>query len=460
MPGQVENRSRERYRRAAMSGAAASLGKVISLATSILTVRLTFRYLGAERYGIFITITSIVLMLGFADLGISNGLINLVADAIGREDHRSARAAVTSAFWMLSAIAGILALVAAAAYPFINPSVLFNVHTPSAMRESGPALAVFFACFLLQLPLGAVRGTLSGMQQGYQNSLWAAFGTLLSLAAVLLAIHSRAGLPLLVLSVTGPPVLAGILNGVELFGFSHPELAPAFRNSSRKTASRLFHTGVMFFLQQLGYCIGMQTDNVVIAQIMGAESVAAYAVPARLFNMVLGFLVMVSAAMWPAYADAKARADVQWIRRSFLRTSIGGTAVTVLITALLILFGNRILAVWIGPQMHASMSLLLILGAQCIVYAYLQPVNFLLNAIGKFRVQVICGLAMAAVNLGLSIMFVIRYGIVGGALGTVLSLLIVQVVPLTIVAWRELKSYDQKAELPVPDSFAAPNWTP
>ncbi|HLY43602.1 MAG TPA: oligosaccharide flippase family protein [Terracidiphilus sp.] len=455
---QAENRSRERYRRAAMSGAAASAGKVVSLATSILTVRLTFRYLGPERYGIFITITSIVLMLGFADLGISNGLVNLVAGAVGREDRGAAREAIASAFRMLGAIALVLAVIAAAAYPFIHAGALFNVHTPAAIHEAGGALAVFFGCFLLQLPLGVVRGTQGGLQQGYLNSLWTSFGTLLSLGAVLLAIEMRAGLAVLVLSVTGPPVLAGIMNGIELFGFSHRDLAPDFRRSSPGVTRHLLHVGVMFFLQQLGYCVGMQTDNVVIAQIMGAASVAAYAVPARLFNVVLGFLVMISVAMWPAYADAKARNDGKWIRKSFLRISIGGTAVTVLITAFLIMFGNRILHLWIGQQMQASTSLLLVLGAQCIVYAYLQPINFLLNAVGKFRVQVVCQLAMAVVNLALSILFVKRYGIVGGALGTVVSLVLVQVVPLTIVTWRELKSYDQLPKGPATEPLVASDW--
>jgi len=443
-----------------MSGAAASVSKVVSLATSILTVRLTFRYLGPERYGIFITITSIVMMLGFADLGISNGLVNLVADAIGREDRHAAREAVAGAFRMLGAIALVLGVMAAAAYPFLHTGALFNIHTPSAIHEAGPALAVFFGCFLLQLPLGAVRGTQGGMQQGYLNSLWTSLGTLLSLGAVLLAIEMRAGLAMLVLSISGPPVLAGILNGVELFGFSHRDLAPDLRDSRPGVMRYLLHTGAMFFLQQLGYCVGMQTDNVVIAQIMGAASVAAYAVPARLFNMVLGFLVMISVAMWPAYTDAKARNEGKWIRRSFLRVFVGGTAATVLITAVLILFGNRILRVWIGPQMQASMSLLLVLGAQCVVYAYLQPINFLLNAVGRFRVQVICQLAMAALNLALSILFVKRYGIVGGALGTVVSLVVVQVVPLTIVTWRELKSYGQPAALAgAPKTLAVPDWT-
>ena len=453
----IADRSRERYRRAAMTGAAATFSKVVSLGTSILTVRLTFQYLGAERYGVMMTITSVIMMLGFADLGMSNGLINIIANALGHEDRDEAKRVAASAFWMLTAVAAVFTLGAAVAYPFIDTSRLFNVHTPAAVRESGPALLVFFACFVLQLPLGTVRGTQSGMQKGFLNNLWNAFGALLSLGAVLFAIHFKAGLPVLVLSISGPLVFTALLNGVELFGVSHQELFPSPGAFSRKAATGLLHTGMMFFLQQVGYSVGMQTDNVVIAQILGAKAVADYAVPARLFSMLPGFLVMVSASMWPAYADALARSDGPWIRRSFMRVMLVGTAITIVATTFLTIFGNEILAIWVGPQMRASAIMLTVFGLQSVLYAYLQPVNFLLNGIGQFRVQVICGLLMAAVNLVLSILFVKHYGIVGAVLGTVIALLVVQVVPLTIVTKRVLSKLGQDSAKPSPEPVRAPS---
>ncbi len=428
------------------------------MGTSILTVRLTFRYLGAERYGMWMTITSVVLMLGFADLGMSNGLINMVANAMGREDRKAAKESVTSAFWMLSAIAAAVTLGMIAVYPFINTSRLFNVHSPTAIRESGPALLVFFICFAANLPLGVVRSTQLGMQNAFIGNLWSTLGTVASLVALLIAIRLHAGLPLLVLSLSGPPVLAWLLNGVELFGFSQPDLLPSLNSFSRESASRLFRTGMMFFLLQLSVTVGMQTDNVVIAQIMGAKAVAAYAVPARLFNIIPGFLAMVSVSMWPAYADALARSDGPWIRKSFIRVTAFGTAITILATALLVIFGNRIMAFWVGPQVHASAALLVVFAMQCLLYSYLHPILFLMNATGQFRVTVISGLAMAASNLALSILLVKRYGIIGAVLGTVTSLLIVQAVPLTLVTTRLLRRFGQKPAGPDAEPLSASTW--
>src|SRR5208283_4384594 len=68
-----QGRSRERYRRAALTTLTSVLARVITVSTSLITVRLTIRYLGTERYGLWMTITSVVSFLIFADLGIGNG---------------------------------------------------------------------------------------------------------------------------------------------------------------------------------------------------------------------------------------------------------------------------------------------------------------------------------------------------------------------------------------------------
>ena len=204
----------------------------------------------------------------------------------------------------------------------------------------------------------------------------------------------------------------------------------------------------MYFLLQISFTIGMQTDNVVIAQIMGASSVAAYAVPARMFNLVTSFLIMVSGSMLPAYAEAQARGDYQWVRKSFYRVLLFGTLCTLPITLLLVLFGNKILALWVGPGVQASMPLLAILGVQCLIYAYLQPINFLLNGLGQFRVQVICALINAVVNLGLTILFVRRFGIVGAVMGTSISFLLVTVIPLSIEIARVFRNMRKQGQHP------------
>ncbi len=49
------------------------MSRLLAAALAIVTVPLTIGYLGSERYGLWITISSVVAMINFADLGIGNG---------------------------------------------------------------------------------------------------------------------------------------------------------------------------------------------------------------------------------------------------------------------------------------------------------------------------------------------------------------------------------------------------
>ena len=86
-----EDRAKERGRRIALTTIATAVAKAISMAAGLITVPLTLNYLGVERYGMWMTISSVVALLAFTDMGIGNGLLNSIAEANGKDDRQLAR---------------------------------------------------------------------------------------------------------------------------------------------------------------------------------------------------------------------------------------------------------------------------------------------------------------------------------------------------------------------------------
>ena len=82
-----EGRSQERYRRVALTAISSAGARALTVVTMLIAVPLTLNYLGSERYGLWMTISSIILMMRFADLGMGLGLMNAVSEAHGQEDH-------------------------------------------------------------------------------------------------------------------------------------------------------------------------------------------------------------------------------------------------------------------------------------------------------------------------------------------------------------------------------------
>lgn len=85
----------------ALTAVSSAGAKVVAIVTMLVTVPLTLHYLGSERYGMWMTISSIIGMMGFADLGMGLGLMNAVSEAHGQEDRLAAERYVSSGFFML-----------------------------------------------------------------------------------------------------------------------------------------------------------------------------------------------------------------------------------------------------------------------------------------------------------------------------------------------------------------------
>jgi len=265
-----EGRSKERYRRVALSTVVSAGAKGVVVLTTLVSVPLTVGYLGPERYGLWMTISATIAMLGFGDLGIGLGLLNLVSEADGKDDRGAAARYVSSGFFMLLGVTVFFLAGFALVYPIVPWARFFNVVSELAARESGPAVAVFVVCFALNIPLWAVNRVHLGYQEGFVNSFWEIAGNVLGLMGILLAIYLRAGLPWLVLAMSGPPALASLANGAILFGVRRPWLLPRWRTGTREAALKIFRLGFLFFVLQLTGAIAYSSDDIIASHAFAA----------------------------------------------------------------------------------------------------------------------------------------------------------------------------------------------
>ena len=259
-----EGRSQERYRRVALTAGASAVAKCVSILTGLVTIPLTLGYLGAERYGVWMTLSSVVLMMGFADLGMGNGLLNAISEANGKDDRQAAINYVSSGFFMLLGLALLIVLLFFLAYSYVPWPGVFNIKTGQAVQEAGPAMAALVAVFALNLPLGVVQRAQMGYQEGYKTNIYQCLGSIFGLIAVLLVIYLHGGLAWLVVAMAGGPVLALMINWVILFRFQSPCLRPQWRSVTSTSSKKIFRIGFQFFVLQLSAALAWASDNLVL----------------------------------------------------------------------------------------------------------------------------------------------------------------------------------------------------
>ncbi|MFZ1962463.1 MAG: oligosaccharide flippase family protein [Roseiarcus sp.] len=432
----AEGRAKERQRRIALTALASALAKVISVSTALISVPLTLHYLGTERYGMWMTMSSLVAMLGFADLGIGNGLLSSVASANGRDDRAEIRAYVSSAYGVLSLIALVVIVLFSLSYPLVDWFRIFNVQTEIARGEAGPALAVLICCFALAIPVGIVQKVQMGLQRGFMASLWQCLSSLMALAGVLLAIHRQAPLPWLLLAFVGAPLLAGAMNSLTFFLRLAPDIAPSWRSISMPATRSIAGIGMLFLVLQIVGALAYTSDNIIIAQMLGAAAVASYAVPVQMFGLISTVIVMALAPLWPAYGEAIARGDREWVRKILKRSFLLSVGVASVCSMILVAAGPWIIGVWVSHAVAPPLLLLVGLGVWKVVEAGGNSIAMLLNGANVVRLQVVLAAFMGIAAIILKIAFVGWIGVAGVVWATTLAYAIFSAAPLTIIVPR------------------------
>ncbi|HEY4933206.1 MAG TPA: lipopolysaccharide biosynthesis protein [Terriglobales bacterium] len=422
---------------AVSSGAAA---RVLSSLLTLVSVPLAVRYLGAERFGVWATITSTVVLLNLLDLGIASTLTNQVARAYALGDKSHAARCTTNALALTAAIACIAGLVFAVVWPRIDWMALFNVAASVPRQEVNNTVAAAAALVLLGLPSALGSKVFAGYQEVHLSNLVVAIGAVANVAGLFAGIELRVPMPLLLVMSAGCVTLCNFGAVVGLLLVYKPWLRPRLALLDLPLARELLASGSVFFLIQISGAVVFSSDNLVVAHYLGVEQVTPYAVTWRLVALTAVLQSLFFPALWTAYAEAYARRDYAWMRQAFRITLRGCLVLNLTCAVLLIAAGKTVIRWWAGAAAVPSTALLTTMSLWAVISGFMTAESCLLAAVNRTREQGVLSMLAAAVNLGLSIVLVQRIGSVGVIAGTILSYMLVLVVPQSLIVRDVLRT--------------------
>jgi O-antigen/teichoic acid export membrane protein len=439
-----QNRGEARKRKAILSGFVGILSRFVSVVTTLITVPLTLRYLGDERFGLWMAISSLIAMLSFADLGIGNGLLNAVSSASGKDNNHELKKYISSASIVLVAIAAVIMIVFGMFYSQINWASLFHLKTASAIQEAGPAALVFAALFSLNLPIGIVQRVQMGLQMGFLSNTWQIITSIFTLFAVLLAVHLKAGLQYLVLAQAGMPVIIGLLNGVIFFSGRFKYLAPKFSFANIQSGIAIIRVGLLFFVLQIVASLMYSSDSFIIARVLGAEEVPIFSVSDKIFSLVTIVISSSLMPLWPAYSEALARGDMDWSMQVFKKSIFYSIGISSFLGLFLIFFGQKIINYWLGAPMAIPVGLIIGMGIWKVLESIGSALSMFLNGASIVGIQIKIALITVVLTILLKIQFVEKFGISGSIYATIICYTLFALIPYFLLRKRIIFMTSQK----------------
>jgi O-antigen/teichoic acid export membrane protein len=421
---------------AVLSGAAARL---LSSALTLVSLPLAVRYLGAERYGVWATITSTVVWVNLLDLGIANTLTNHISRALALNDKASAARYFTNALVLTTAVAAVAGTAFAVALPHVDWIVLFNVSTTVGSREVTSTVAAAAGLMLLGLPCNLAGKLLAGYQELHRNNLAMCAGAVASVVGLTLGIVLGVSMPVLFVMSLGCLTFSSLATLLVTVTWAKPWLRPRPSLVDGCAIRELLSSGSSFFLIQVAGVVVFSSDNLIVSHYLGAAEVTPYSVTWRLVGLAAVMQSLIFPALWPAYAEAYARRDYAWIRRTFSFTLKATVAFNLASAVMLVLFGRTLIRVWAGPAAVPNGCLLLAMALWALISGFMSVESCLLAAMNRTREQAGLSMTAAVVNIVLSITLVQHIGSLGVIGGTILSYLLVLVVPQSMIVRSMLK---------------------
>lgn len=399
------NPGRERYRRASITASASLIQKTLTIAISFISVPLTVHYLGPERYGVWLTISSLLIWLAMTDFGLAgNALVNVLSEAHGRDDRQAAQEYTSSAVWALIVIAVFLAIGTLVSFPFIPWSAVFKVTTVPP-HELAVACALTLAFFIIGIPLSIQYSIYSAYQDGFLSNAWGIAINVASLVALIIVSRFHGSLPDLVLALSGTRTFLALINVYYLFFRRYRWLRPLPTAVRWHCILRLFRVGFKYLVLQLGTLGIYQSQPMIITQILGPTPVMIFVIAQKIITLPVDMIYMLTAPLIPAFGEAKARNDWKWIRGAYRNATLASVLTGIPVTLGIALMAKSLIRVWAGPAAVPDTSLILWLSLYNLCCIVLMAGGQLLTGLERLNGPTLAITLCAIGTIGFGILF-------------------------------------------------------
>ena len=391
--------------------------KGFSIAISLVLVPLTIHYVNPTRYGIWLTLSSIIGWFGFFDIGFGNGLRNKFAEAIAKGEHELARIYVSTTYGILSIIIGTVLIIFLCINPFLNWSRILNTPTDMAGELSVLALIVF-VFFCIQFILQLITTIITANQEPAKASLFNLLGSFFSLAIIFILTKTTNGnLIYLGIALGLTPVLVLATSSLWYYKHEYKKYAPSIKYVKFGFARDLMTLGLKFFVIQMASIVIYQTSNIIIAQLFGPTQVTPFNIAYKYFGIIFMGFTIVMVPFWSAFTEAWIKKDVPWIKNTMKRL-IQLWGLISIVALIMLVFSNFVYKLWVGKEIEVPLSISIVMAAFVIINSWCGIFSHFLNGVGKIKLQLYSGTFGALINIPLAIFLGKHLGIYGVILST------------------------------------------
>lgn len=416
------NKGNERSQAAKKNIAASVIIKGLNIAIGLLLVPLTINYLNPTKYGIWITLSSLISWFSFFDIGLGNGLRNKLAESIAIGKHKLARIYVSTAYAVIALIVLVLLVLFSFSNSYINWNKVLNADCEIiSYSELSTLVQILFSFFCFQLIFKLISTVLTANQKPAKASFFDLIGQFLALILIFILTKTTKGsLLYLGLVMSASPVFSLLISSIWLYTGKYKRYCPTIHLVDFKKSKVLMGLGLKFFVIQIAAILLYQTNNIIIAQLFGPSEVTPYNIAFKYFSIITMIFSIIITPFWSAFTQAWVTKEVSWIR-NIIKKLIHIWVILFFLGLIMLFFSNTVYKIWIGEKVVVSISISLFIYMWMIINTWNNLFSNFLNGVGKIKLQFYIGIISSLINIPMAIFFGKNIGIEGILIANIIS---------------------------------------
>ncbi|WP_158729298.1 MULTISPECIES: lipopolysaccharide biosynthesis protein [unclassified Flavobacterium] len=356
------------------------------------SIPLFVKYLGADRYGLWIMALSTLTFINFLDAGVFPSIKNRLTEFNSNNDTINFQLYLYSGF-VFGAFLFLMASLLGLCFFFVDINLFFKITDPIAKSESLPLFIVLYGVMVISISLSNVENyyaskILLGNIRFIEGIL-----TLLMFGATFLALIYTDNLVLVAFLFSSPIFILRIFLFFNLMYSSN-----IVRFSNKDVISKLkqeLKPSISFLGIKLAEIIITIVPNFYIVREFGLKEVTHYSVVYKYISIPLILISAILPAVWPMLTLAWHKGDKIWIKKiihtSLLLTLIGYA----FYLGIAIFWGVDIVFYLSSKVIKSNIIFILMLGVLSLIIGMVYWVSTFLHSITDFKFEFIIHILLA-----------------------------------------------------------------
>lgn len=393
-----------------------TIGAILRLGVTLVSIPVLIKFLGLERYGIWTVLNSLVAIGALMEFGINIALTYRISTSYAKQDWEGTKNGLSTSLILMTGLGIVTSLgLCFASSSLVN--ILFK-NNPFDRGEAILAIIVLSWSILLDFwQKWALAVEAAMLRYDLQAIVETASGLALQLGIVVIALAKGGILMLAIWTI--------FVMGLTLIGhfivLKHLLIIRIFRIGFYwLEAKELIRFGIMQWLSSFGSTLFSHADRIIVNLLLGAESTGIYSAATSVAVQINKLSAIPLRVIPPAITSAKALSQQSRIQSIFLWATRMNGLLVFLIAAPIMFWSRPLAGVLVGSEYIIQTAMLLQILAIC--YGM-----YSLNAAAFFT----------AVGIGYPI-FNARWGMISGILFCLFLFIFISLFGLIGAAWANL----------------------